>query len=97
MGRFDRKVNKHEPDAPTSQTIKKKKSSAALAKLESNPKGEKDRNLKILTWMNKAAEIKANEKLGGKRTKADAHIDADKMVKNHIRKEEKKKRKTLSK
>lgn len=41
--------------------------------------------------MQKAEEVKT----GGK-TKADAHIDADKMVRNHIRKEEKKRRKNQS-
>jgi hypothetical protein len=52
---------------------------------------EKERNIKILSWMQKAEEVNK----GGK-TKADAHIDADKMVKKHIRKEEKKRRKIQS-
>ena len=95
MGKFDRKVNKKEPDAPTSQTILKKKSNSQLATLQSNPQAEKDRNMKILTWMQKAEEVNAMN-AGGKKTKADAHIDADKMVKKHIRKEEKKRRKLQS-
>jgi len=41
--------------------------------------------------MQRADEVKT-----GAKTKADAHIDADKMVRNHIRKEEKKKRKVTS-
>ena len=76
MGKFDRKVNKREPDAPTSQTIVKKKSNAELGKYMVNPKLEKDRSLKILNWMQRADESKS-----GKSTKADAHFDADKMVK----------------
>ena len=33
MGRFDRKAGKNEPDAPTSQKIKKKKSNKAIGEL----------------------------------------------------------------
>ncbi len=38
MGKFDKKVNKSEPDAPSSQKILKKKSNAQLAVLERDPK-----------------------------------------------------------
>lgn len=48
MGQFDRKVNKKEPDAPTSQYIKKKKSNPELGRLAADPKQEKGRNMKIL-------------------------------------------------
>jgi hypothetical protein len=48
MGKFDKKISKNEPDAPSSQKILKKKSNASLAGLEHNHKGEKDRNMKIL-------------------------------------------------
>lgn len=46
MGKFDKKL-KSEPDAPNSQTIKKKKSSKKLYEIESNKDAEKQRNLKI--------------------------------------------------
>lgn len=49
MGKFDKKVNKYEPDAPKSQKILKKKSNSVLAKLQSNKSLEKERNLKIFT------------------------------------------------
>ena len=55
MGKFDKKVNKKEPDAPTSQKKAKKKSNSHLHELEYAGKGgkkssalEKDRNMKIL-------------------------------------------------
>ena len=92
MGKFDRKL-KNEPDAPGSQTIKKKKSNADLAKLSNDTKLERERNLKLLNWMQRAEESKASS---NKQSKADAHIDADKMVKKQIRKEEKKRRKTMA-
>lgn len=41
MGKFDKKVNKKEPDAPNSQKVQKKKSNSELAKYETNPKEEK--------------------------------------------------------
>ena len=87
MGKFDKKVNKREPDAPKSQTIVKKKSNADLGKYMVHPKLEKDRSLKILNWMQRADESKS-----GKASKADAHLDADKMVKKQFRKEQKKQR-----
>ena len=68
MGKFDKKVSKAEPDAPNSQKILKKKSNSQLAALSQNPKMEKERSLKILSWMQRAVEVKHN-------TKADAHLD----------------------
>lgn len=87
MGKFDKKVSKKEPDAPNSQKILKKKSNSQLAELQANPKKEKERNIKILNWMQKAEEVQY-------RSKADSHLkDNDKIVQNKIRKQEKKKRK----
>ena len=53
MGKFDKKVNKYEPDAPKSQKILKKKSNSVLAKLQSDKSLEKERNLKIFSQMEK--------------------------------------------
>ena len=89
MGKFDRKVSKNEPEAPSSMKIVKKKSNADLARFEKDHKEEKNRSMKILQWMQRADEIKH----GGATNKANAHLDIDKMVKNQIRKEEKKRRK----
>ena len=80
MGQYDKKVSKKEPDAPNSQKIKKKRSSAALDSLERDRSAEKQRNLKMLSWLDKANEIKG----GGKEK---AHLDTDKMVKRAIRKD----------
>ena len=82
MGRFDKKVSKAEPEAPNSQKILKKKSNAQLAKLEHNPKSEKERNMKILSWMQRADEVK-----NPRASKADAHLNTDKMVSKQLRKE----------
>lgn len=73
MGKFDKKISKKEPEAPKSQKILKKKSNSDLAKLASNPKGEKERNMKILNFMERSQEVKAS-------SKADAHLNVDKMV-----------------
>lgn len=90
MGKFDKKISKKEPDAPTTQKIVKKKSNAALAELSSNPAKEKERSLKILNWMQKSDEVKHH-------TKADAHLKRDNNESNYIQKKiaktEKKKRK----
>ncbi len=86
MGKFDKKVSKKEPDAPNSQKILKKKSNADLAKIAANPKSEKDRNLKILNFMQRADEFKATSKV-------DAHINSDKAANKYQRKEEKARRK----
>lgn len=42
--------------------------------------------MKILSWMQKADEVKSY-------SKADAHLDTDKMVNRQIRKEEKRRKK----
>lgn len=86
MGKFDKKISKKEPDAPDSQKILKKKSNAQLAALERDRKSEKDRNMKILSWMQKAQESKAS-------SKADAHVDTDKLVGRQIKKEERRRKK----
>ena len=76
MGKFDKKVNKHEPDAPKSLKVHKKKSNAKLATLESKPNVEKDRNMKILNMMQKEKDYKA---AGGDKVKA--AMNPDKMIK----------------
>ena len=86
MGKFDKKVSKHEPDAPNSQKILKKKSNFELAKLMNDRKGEKERNLKILNFVQRAGEVQSN-------SKADAHFNVDKMVGKKQRKEENARRK----
>jgi len=86
MGKFDRKVSKNEPDAPNSQKILKKKSNSQLAKLDHDHKGEKDRNMKILSWMQKADEVKGH-------SKAESHLDVDRLVNRQIRKEERRRKK----
>lgn len=83
MGKFDKKVSKKEPDAPISQKIQKKKSNSGLAKLAHDPKSERERNIKILSLMQRADEVKANN------SKADAHFNVDKMVNKHNKKQEK--------
>lgn len=63
MGKFDRKVNKFEPNAPNSQVIKKKKSNKTLHELESKRSVERDRNMKILNLMDKEKKLKAEGKM----------------------------------
>lgn len=63
MGKFDRKASKSEPNAPNSQVIKKKKSNKKLYELESKRSVERDRNMKILTLMDKEKELKAQGKM----------------------------------
>jgi hypothetical protein len=65
----------------------RKKSNKEMASIEADPKKEKNRSLKILTLMQKADEVKVNG------PKSNAHLNVDKMVKNHIRREEKRRRK----
>lgn len=77
MGKFDKKVNKHEPDAPNSLKVHKKKSNAKLHTLESKPSAEKERNMKILQTMQKQKEYNA----GGDKVKA--AMNPDKMIKKH--------------
>ena len=82
MGKFDKKVSKHEPDAPASQKVLKKKSNQQLAKLQSDPKGERERNMKILNFLERSGESKAS-------SKAEAHMDVGKMVARKQKKEDK--------
>ena len=84
MGKFDKKVNKHEPDAPKSQKKEKKKSNKALHDLESNKSMEKERNMKILNFMQREKEYNAG---GGDKVKA--AMDTNKMIKKHQTKEQK--------
>lgn len=51
MGKFDKKVNKKEPDAPKSQIEKKRKSNEHMFKLDSNRSLEKERNMKVFNLM----------------------------------------------
>lgn len=74
MGKFDKKVNKHEPDAPNSLKKFKKKSNAKLHTLESKPNVEKDRNMKILQMMQREKDYKAGDKVK-------AAMDTNKMIK----------------
>ena len=88
MGKFDKKVNKKEPDAPTSLKKFKKKSSAHMHEMEfKGPQREKDRNLKILGQMQKEKDYAA----GGK---VNAATDTDKMVRTHKKKQDKANRKS---
>mmetsp|Transcript_20781 Transcript_20781/g.15286 ORF Transcript_20781/g.15286 Transcript_20781/m.15286 type:complete len:91 (+) Transcript_20781:670-942(+) len=88
MGKFDKKVSKKEADAPKSLKIKKKQSTPELARYDTNKAAEKDRNLKILNFIHRSQEVK----MGGG-SKADAHLDVEKMVKRQKRKEEKARKK----
>ena len=76
MGRFDRKL-KNEPDAPKSQTIKKKKSNAKLHELEKDKGSEKSRNLKILNLLSREKEIAVH---GHGVERSQAALNKDKMV-----------------
>jgi hypothetical protein len=87
MGKFDKKVNKYEPAAPSTLKGKpKKKSNQGLHDIQFK-KGhagtEKERNLNIFNHMMKEKEYKASGKVGG------AAQDDKKMVKNHKLKSEK--------
>ncbi len=82
MGKFDKKVSKKEPDAPNSIKIQKKKSNQSLAALQANPKGERERNMKILSFLQRSEEVKAPN------SKADAHFNVDKMVNKKNSKED---------
>ena len=63
MGKFDRKAYKYEPNAPNSQIKLKKKSNKKIHDLESSKSKEKDRNMKILTLMQKEKDLRAQGKL----------------------------------
>ena len=88
MGKFDKKVNKSEPDAPKSNKILKKKSNSQLDQMSRDPKQERDRNLKLLNWMARAEEVAQGSHSGkGGKSKADAHLDTNKLVNRSIKKE----------
>lgn len=87
MGKFDKKVSKKEPDAPTTQKKPKKKSSAKLHELDTNKTKEKERNLKILeTLQKKVAQ--------GKGGKVNAGINEEKAAKKAITKDNKQRRRS---
>jgi hypothetical protein len=82
MGKFDKKVNKHEPDAPNSLKKAKKKSNAGLHKLETSTGAEKARNMSILNLMNKEKAYAAGDKVK-------AAMDTDGMLRKHKSKTDK--------
>jgi hypothetical protein len=73
MGKFDRKLSK-EPDAPTSQKVEKKKSNKGLFELERDRSQEKQRNMKVLDFMQKKRDLeeggKVNANLSGQKVKS---------------------------
>mgnify|MGYP007086441624 FL=1 len=74
MGQFDKKAGKkgQEPDAPKSQKVLKKKSTAKLNNMGSDRDAERTRNLKIFNLLERKAEIKAG---GGTGKAAVANTD----------------------
>lgn len=64
MGQFDKRL-KTEPKPAASQTVHKKKSNKGLFELESNRKGERSRNVKILDIMQRKREIELGGKVNG--------------------------------
>jgi hypothetical protein len=85
MGKFDKRVNKHEPKPPSSIKTRGKKSTSALNAIEGKMgKGntEKDRNLRILNLMQRGSEGAA------------ANQNSEKMVKKFKSKEQKYNRNT---
>lgn len=93
MGQFDRKAGKkgQEPDAPKSQKVHKKKSSAKLDSLNTNHGGEKERNLKIFSMLQRKEEIRAAGGQAGKA--AEAHTSEQKIIKK-VKNKEKMRRKS---
>ena len=82
MGKFDRKVNKHEPDAPKTQKIKSKKiQQKNLHALETNKSAEKERNMKILNLLQKEKDYAAGDKVK-------AATNTNKMLRKYKSKEE---------
>lgn len=77
MGKFDRK-RKNEPDAPSSQKIKKKKSNSSLAALESNKASEKERNMKIFDMLQKKSDL---SKIQTGASRSNAHLNSDRLSK----------------
>jgi len=85
MGKFDRKINDKEPDADKAmKQTKIKKQKQEVMKITTDRKAELERNMKVLTFLQKSDEVKAA-------SRSDAHLNAGKMVKNVVKKETKKK------
>jgi len=82
MGKFDKKVNKHEPDAPNSLKKAKKKSNKNLHTLETSNSLEKDRNMKILGLLSKEKDYHAGDKVK-------QALNPDKMISKQKKKDEK--------
>jgi len=91
MGQFDKKAGKkgQEPDAPKSQKVLKKKSTSKLNTLGSDRDGERARNLKIFSMLERKAEIKAG---GGVGKAAVANTNEEKIIKKAKRSEGKRRR-----
>lgn len=72
MGKFDRKLSK-EPEAPASQKVEKKKSNKGLFELERDRGQEKQRNMKVLDFMQRKRDQeeggKVNANLSGQKVK----------------------------
>lgn len=60
MGKFDRKVNKLEPEAPKSLKSQKKRSNEHMFKLSENRSLEKERNMKIFDTMQRKKDLGSN-------------------------------------
>jgi len=69
MGKFDRKVNKHEPEAPKSLQVQKKRSNEHMFKLSENRSLEKERNMKIFDTMQRKKDLGSNHLDDAKLTK----------------------------
>ena len=91
MGRFDRKAGKNEPDAPNSQKVLKKKSNKQLAELHNDAAKEKERNMKIFNKLQKKTELAATSGAANK-SKSNAYLNEDKLVKKARKKEDKARR-----
>ena len=87
MGKFDKKANKKEPDAPKSQKVLKKRSSAHLQDLSQDRNKERDRNMKIFNMLEKKSEIAQGGKVNSK-------IDGDKILKKAKHKDDSRRKKT---
>lgn len=90
MGKFDKKAGKKEPDAPKSQKVLKKRSSAELHGLNTDRSKERERNMKIFNLLERKEEIKAS----GGGSKINTKLNEDKIVKKAKRKEDSRKRKS---
>lgn len=82
MGKFDKKVNKYEPDAPNSLKKPKKKSNKSLHALETQSSLEKDRNIKILNLLQREKDYKAGDKVK-------SALNTDRMIRDQKKKDEK--------